>query len=328
MIPYCVYQFAAFLTKRLSLPAARRTTAAVGGMLSVLQRRNRRFLYDNLRTAIGDGLPAGELRTLRSKIYSNFSHFVYDFMKLPYLTMENAHKVFTAGSFDVARSLAKMASEKPTISVTGHLGHWELGGALVALTGHPVAVLADEHPDDRITGFFNSIREGTGSTVVPVTAFRRLFRELKRHHLVAIAGDRAVTGQGIRVQYFGRDYLAPDGYAALARRFGAVIVPTFCIRQSDGLYDLRIEAPLAPPATDDKEADIRNCVIRMMGIVEDYVRRYPEQWYVFRPVWKSASRPTADRHLARRMRALQLRARTVSKHGAGRAGRRPSRPWS
>ncbi len=321
MAIYHVYQLATFLTKRLPLPAARRTTAVVGGMLSVLQRRNRRFLYRNLRTAIGNGLSAGELRRLRSRIYGNFADFVYDFMKLPWLTMKNAHNVFTTSSFDAARALAKLASERPAILVTAHLGHWELGGALVALIGHPVAILVDKHPDDRVTELFNSIRRGTGSTVVSVTAFRRLFRELKQHHLVAIAGDRAVTGQGIRIQYFGRDYLAPDGYAALARRVGAVIVPTFCIRQPDGLYDFRTGPPFAPPVTDDEEADVRSCVIRMMGIVEDHVRRYPEQWYVFRPVWENAGRPETDRHLARKMRTRRSSTKAASEHDTERAGR-------
>ena len=321
MAIYHVYQLATFLTKRLSLPAAGRTSEAAGRVLSILQRRNRRFLYDNLRTAIGKGLPAGELRRLRSRVYSNFSHFVYNFMKLPWLTMENVHEVFTAQSLVAARALAKLASERPAILVTAHVGHWELGGALVALTGHPVAILVDKHPDDRVTNLFNSIRRTTGSTVVPITAFHRLFRELKRHHLVAIAGDRAVTGQGIRIQYFGRDYLAPDGYAALARRVGALIVPTFCIRQPDGLYDFRTGPPFAPPVTDDEDADVRSCVIRMMDIVEDEVRRYPEQWYVFRPAWESAGRPMADRHLARKMRRRQPEAQDASVHDAERAGR-------
>ncbi|MCK4513175.1 lysophospholipid acyltransferase family protein [bacterium] len=321
MAIYHVYQLATFLTKRLSLPAARRTSEAAGRMLSVLQRRNRRFLYDNLRTAIGKGLSAGELRRLRSKVYSNFSHFVYNFMKLPWLTMENAHEVFTAQSLVAARALAKLASERPAILVTAHIGHWELGGALVALTGHPVAIFVDRHPDDRVTELFNSIRRKTGSTVVPITAFHRLFRELKRHHLVAIAGDRAVTGQGIRIQYFGRDYLAPDGYAALARRVGALIVPTFCIRQPNGLYDFRTGPPFAPPVTDDEDADVRSCVIRMMGLVEDEVRRYPEQWYVFRPAWESAGLPATDRHHARRTRARQSRPQGPSEHDVERAGR-------
>jgi KDO2-lipid IV(A) lauroyltransferase len=273
-----------------------------------LQRRNRRILLRNLETAFGEERSADELRRLRRKIFQNFAVLVTDFLRMPLVHRDNLLDYLTEDSLEAIERLGGLPSPtQPVISTTAHLGNWELGAAATGLLAGPISVLVDSHPSSLVTAFFNDRRADKGIDVVPVALFHRCFRALKNGNLVAIVGDRPVTGQGIRAEYFGKEALVPDGYAVLARRFGASVVPTFLIMTPGGRYQFMMEEPIVPRITDDVTADIRDCVGRTLAVLEKYIGRYPEQWYVFRPIWDGPGADTQDPHRRRILRAARRR---------------------
>ncbi len=272
-----------------------------------LQQRNRTILYRNLEVAFGKTKSPSELRKLRMDIFANFGRFVYEFVHLPHVTLDTVEKVFTPESLPAARRLLEFAKDGPIITVSAHLGYWELAMAAVGLAGIPINVLVDSHADPRVTRFFDEIRMAKGSVPVPVESVTRVYRALKRNAIVAIAVDRAVTGQGITATYFGQEFLAPDGHAVLARKFGARLVPMFCLKRDDGRYEFSVEDPIEVVVTDDAEADIRACVDQCLALMEERVRENPEQWFAFRPTWDVACQ---DRLRTRKRRSLRWRRRS------------------
>jgi len=295
MLAYAVYQLGAFLAQRFRLPTARRGAAVVGKLSCAFQRRNRRHLYRNLRVAFGDKLSWRELRSLRLRIYANFGVFVVDFLRFPEFTVENMDEWMHPESAERFRDFRRRAERgEPTIFFTAHIGNWELGAAAAAMLGCQMTVLADEHPSRHVTAFFDGRRESKGLAVVPVTSFHRCFRALKNGKLVAIVGDRAVTGHGIERPFLGAPATVPIGHALLARRLGATIIPSFFVMQDDGRYELLVEEPIVPRVTDDEEADVADCVDRCLRVAEKYIRRYPDQWYVFRPMWHAPWAPGTE----------------------------------
>jgi KDO2-lipid IV(A) lauroyltransferase len=318
MYAYIIYKLGAFLAQRLSLPTARKYAAVVGRLMCLIQRRNRRHLYRNLEIAFGDELGPRELKRLRRDIFANFAAFVAEYLWLPKIDRHNIRRLLTPESPERYARLQRLAEERgPVIYLTAHLGNWELGGAAASLLGMPLTVLVDAHPSPLVTHFFDARREEKGMTVVPVTSFQRVFRALRGKQLVAIVGDRPVTGQGILAPFFGTPALVPDGHALLARKFGAAIVPGFLVMNEEGLYDLIVEDVIEPRVTDDEEADIRDCVERCLAVFEKYIRRHPEQWYVFRPVWDRPDERYADRLKIRqerfRARAAERRRREAAR---------------
>jgi lauroyl/myristoyl acyltransferase len=310
MFAFAVYKFGAFLAQRFSLPTARRLAAVVGRLMCLLQRRNRRHLLRNLEVAFGDVRSARELRQLRLAIFANFATVVADFLWLPKINRENIADLVTPETMQTFENLKTLMKEKgAVIHLSAHLGNWELAGVTAALAGLPLTELVDAHPSPLVTRFFNARREEKGLGVVPVSAFRRCFRILRERKLLAIAGDRAVTGQGILMPYFGTPAIVPDGHAALARRFGAVIVPGFLIKRDDGRYDFLTNDIIEPRTTDDIEGDIRDCVERCLRVFEQRIAEHPEQWYVFRPIWDTEGAVRKDRLRAReeRLRARETR---------------------
>ena len=303
MFAVAVYNLGALLAQSLSLPTAHKLSHVVGRLMCFLQRRNRRILLRNLEVAFGHERSTADLKRLRREIFKGFTVSVTDFLRMPLVNRDNLGDYITAEGLENIRRLQVLASDGiPTILTTAHLGNWELMAAATGLLAGPLSLLVDVHSNPYVTRFFDDRRANKGIDVVPVSAFHKSFRALKRGHLVAIVGDRPVTGQGIMATYFGRQALMPDGYAVLARRLGARIVPLFLTKRPDGKHDVVVEKPIRPRLTDDVEADVRDAVQRCLAVFEPYVRRHPEQWYVFHPIWDADNDAGRDRHDVRRMR--------------------------
>ena len=71
----------------------------------------------------------------------------------------------------------------------------------------------------------------------------------------------------------------------LALRTGAALVPGFTWRDGEQLT-ATIEPPIELVPSGDRRADVREGVRRYAEVLERYIRRAPEQWTVFEPVWE------------------------------------------
>jgi len=121
--------------------------------------------------------------------------------------------------------------------------------------------------------------------LIPISAPLALHRVLKEGGVLGVLADRAVSGVGERVEFFGRTALLPSAHVALALRTGATLLPAFARREHGRLF-ATIEEPLALQATGDRNADVREGVRRFARVLERHVARFPEQWTVFERVWK------------------------------------------
>ena len=131
----------------------------------------------------------------------------------------------------------------------------------------------------------NRARRGMGLQLVSTDTPLAVYRALREKKIFGVLADRAVTGVGERVPFFGRETLMPSAHVAFALRAGAPLVPAFSGRE-DGRLVASFEPPLDFAATGDRAADVRDGVAKWAKILERYVRRAPEQWTVFERVWE------------------------------------------
>ena len=100
-----------------------------------------------------------------------------------------------------------------------------------------------------------------------------------------VVGDRDFTGKGMITELFGKPVRFPEGPAAFALKTKASILPCFMVRNPDDSFTLKIEKPIELVSGGNKEEDIKKCMREYAKIFESYIRKYPEQWYVFRNFW-------------------------------------------
>lgn len=172
---------------------------------------------------------------------------------------------------------------KGVILASAHLGPVSVVGQMVLAHGYPVA-LPVEVETSEFQRSVNRARGGAGLQLIRTDSARGIFRFLREGKVLGILADRAVTGVGERVEFFGREALLPSAAVVLSMRTGAPLVPAFAGR-SDGVLTASFEPPLDIPDTGDRNADVREGVQRFARVLERYVRRTPEQWTVFEDFW-------------------------------------------
>jgi lauroyl/myristoyl acyltransferase len=172
---------------------------------------------------------------------------------------------------------------KGVIFGSAHLGPVALVGQILMQRGYTLTLPA-EKTDSEFMHAVNRARQAQGLVLVPIDSALGLHRVIRDGGVLGILADRAITGVGERVQFFGRSALLPSAQVALALRTGAALLPAFAWREN-GLLIARIEEPLELVSTGDRDADVRAGVRRFAARLERYIQAHPEQWTVFEPVW-------------------------------------------
>lgn len=207
----------------------------------------------------------------------------------------NYVEIFSIPRLDPRKLLAAMRVEgwehvarayeqgKGVILASAHLGPVSVVGQMVIAHGYPVALPVEtEHSEFQRA--VNRARGGAGLQLIPTDSARGIFRVLREGKVLGILADRAVTGVGERVEFFGREALLPSAAIVLSLRTGAPVVPSFAGR-SDGQLTATFEPPLEIPDTGDRAADVHEGVQRFARVLERYVRRTPQEWTVFEDFW-------------------------------------------
>lgn len=288
MFNYILYRIGQFLALYLPLKISYRIALFFSDLHYIFSRKDRRITKENLRVIFPDK-PDSEIQLIRIMIFRNFAKYLVDFFRFSKLDtnyIKNKVKIENIHYIDEVLSKGKGA-----ITVTAHLGNWELGGVVIALLGYPFWAVALPHKDKRVDKFFNFQREAKGVKVIPLgKAVRQSLSVLRENKVLALVGDRDFTEKGLVLNFFGKPTIFPQGPAAMALKTGATIVPGFMVRNEDDSFTLRFENPVDFIPTGDRNKDLIGLTAQFRDIFEEYIKKYPEQWYVFRKFWKGNSR--------------------------------------
>lgn len=284
MYPFLIYKLGQFLALVLPLRAGYSVAIFAAKLQYLLSRKDRLIVYGNLRAIFPDK-DEKEIAALAKMVFVNFAKYLVDFFRFEKLDKKFlSEKVKVVGKDNLDNALK---GNNGVIALTAHIGNYELGGAVTALLGYRFNAVALDHKHRLVNDFFIRQRARTGVKVIPLgSTLRRCYEVLKKGEMVALVGDRDFSNRGgIVTEFFGRKTLIPKGPAAFYVRCGASIVPGFLIRTPDDNFELRFEPPISYRVTGNVEADEKKVTDLCVEVIEDYIKRYPSQWYMFRRFW-------------------------------------------
>jgi KDO2-lipid IV(A) lauroyltransferase len=248
------------------------------GLLDRAVPRLRRAAYTNLSFA----LPGGDRKAITDAVFDSLARVLLAFAKFPSMRRENVgHWIRCEGLEHYTNALR---AERGVLIATGHLGNWELSAFAHAWLTGPMNVVVRPLDNPLIDALIRRRRELSGNRSISK-------REIARPILKALAANQAVgvlidqnwaADTGVFVDFFGAPACSDAGFAKLAARSGAPVIPGFAFwSEEERRYVLRFY-----PAVSITGDAIRDTAA-LQAAFESIVRAHPSEWLWIHRRWKT-----------------------------------------
>jgi Kdo2-lipid IVA lauroyltransferase/acyltransferase len=248
--------------------------------------RRRLIAIHNIKRAFpGKGME--ETIAIAKGVYRNMAIVAADFFELPYLNRENVQELIEIEGLEHCRKA--LEKNKGVLMFGAHFGNWEIGAIALSLELKPSVVIYRPLDNPLLENLVTWVRSCTGN--IPIAkdlAMRSMLRHLKKNDILGILIDQNVSlTEGVFVDFFGRPACTTIGLALLALHTGAPAIPGYVLRLPEGRYRLILGEEVELVQTGDREQDILVNTQIFTRIIEETVRKYPDQWLWVHQRWKT-----------------------------------------
>jgi len=266
---------------------ARSAGIALGQLIYVLHGKLRRVGMRNLAMALPDK-SVHERRTIVRGVFTSLGRQFAEICLFPRYARENVSRIVTYDGFENFDRASERG--KGVLFLTAHLGGWELSAFAHSLYGHPLHFVMRPLDNPYLDALVRRYRTTYGNTpILKDDPVRELLRAMKAGATVGILMDTNMTPpEGVFVDFFGIPACTASGLARIALRTDAPVVPGFTIWDPVlRKYRLRFDPAIKLIRTGNNDADILANTQLFTKIIEDFVRRYPDQWLWVHRRWKT-----------------------------------------
>lgn len=179
-----------------------------------------------------------------------------------------------------------IAYNKGGVIATAHSGNWEIIGAALTHRGMKIAGVAQHQRNENVNNFINYCRAFTKMHITDKLDIREMMKMLGEKYFIGLIMDQDGGSTGILMPVFGYEASCVQGPAVMSRFKSAPILPTFITEDRPGHHVLTVLEPVFTNKSKDKEADIYNMMADLTHLVENHIRKHPEEWFWLHDRWK------------------------------------------
>ncbi len=182
--------------------------------------------------------------------------------------------------FDAARD-----AKRGAVIVTAHVGSWDTSGKMMGEHGFELAIAMTPERDAGARRVSDEARAYAGVKVFhvgedPLSALP-LAQHVRKGGAIALQIDRVPPGmRAMPSRLFGRPWPVPLGPFQIAQITGAPVIPVFTARLGFLHHLIHVDPPIEVPRR-PKPGELEETVRVAMGRMEDFIRRFPTQWFHF-----------------------------------------------
>ncbi len=265
---------------------------ARGWVLLTRRHRDRALLH--LRESYGDTLPAERLEQIADASLAHWTTFVMEVACAPrLLTPTNWPKYIEPVGFGEVLDI--LVGGQGVILVTGHYGHFEMGGYLLACLGFDVVAVMRPLDNVYLNRFVVESRAAHGLELLDKKGAMQHARSvLESGRPLAFIADQDAGRKGVFVDFFGRPASTYKSIGLLAMATGAPIVVGYARRVGDEFrYEVGIERIIRPAEWEAADEPLRFITQAYTSAIEASVRAAPEQYLWMHRRWKTKPRVRA-----------------------------------
>jgi KDO2-lipid IV(A) lauroyltransferase len=258
-------------------------------------RRHLHIGMTNLAIAFPEKSEAERRRILRAS-YINLGRGAAEVIRLGGFFHKRLKRRVTYERFAYWGEVAARHPERGIIILSAHFGNFELLAPAHAMHGFQINLV--HHTQRFLAGdaLITYIRERAGVQIIRKhSAARAVLKALQSCETVGIPFDQnAKRSEAIFVPFFGEVAATTSGLARIVAISGAPVVPAFIVREPNRrTHRIEIQDEVPIQRSGDTDVDIAENTRRFVKVIEDMVRRYPEQFLWTHRRYRTRPRATA-----------------------------------
>ncbi len=237
----------------------------------------------NLRLALPE-LDAAARRRIVRGVWDNLGRTAAEFPHARNLRRTEAGAGWEVAGVEHLRAVLDAGG--PAVFVAAHLANWEAIAPVFGHFGHQLAAFFRPASNPYVDRMIRGLRglDGAPQFAKGAAGARAGMAHLKAGGLLGALIDQKMN-DGIAVPLFGHRAMTAPAPATLALRFGCPIVPIRVERLGPARFRVTFEAPLAHPASGNRQEDAAALTAAINLRLEAWVRARPEQWLWLHRRW-------------------------------------------
>lgn len=312
MIAVYLFKIASWLCLKTPRAISYRFAAIAGELYYWIARNHSRKADHNMQIVLGEPKINRRVRLMARRSFRNYAKYMIDFLRqsrydaplLPGFIGEGGWEYFDK----------ELARGKGLMLFTPHFGNWDGAIGLVSSHNYKLHSVANNFKPAELNQLIQGTREHMGIKIYsPEGALRGLYGALKKNELVVLLLDSPLKNEGVVVEMFGKLARFAPGPATLALKTGASLMMGYVVRQpGNSTYYACWEKPVEYQLTGDKERDVEIITQQMAKQIESLIRRHPDQWYMFRPLFLNEEETAQYQEQRRQQEARRSSRRKAS----------------
>jgi KDO2-lipid IV(A) lauroyltransferase len=262
---------------------------ALGRRLGLAYRRFDRRRRELTRANIARAFPeksAGEVDALSRAVFAHFGGLATELLHASARPVpETVARVEFPGAESAREALR---SGRGVLFLTAHLGNWEYSAIAMAAAGVTASVVARPLDNPLLDAWLTAFRTSNGNAIIEkYDAARGMLRALRSGSVLGVLADQHVDPpDGIPAPFFGRPASTTSALARIVDRTEALVLPAAAIRLAPSRYRLVVESVLDVRSLPAAEREAEPLTARFNTILEQMIRRHPEQWLWLHNRWR------------------------------------------
>jgi len=289
--PKHVLEYAALrlMAAAVGAPSHRGSLLIANGLAHLthpLARRAVRTAHRRIREVFGDELSDSRVRQIAWISWRNLCFNAAEMLRLArtdYSWMDDLY--VSTEAFEYVRRINDTGTG--VVAAIPHMGSWELTGLRAHRAGVPILNIAARQRNPLVNEFMNRLRKGPGITTIARGAgtMREVITRLRAGATLAILPDVRMRTGGIPVPFLGKTANLGEGAALFARHVGAPLIPSICRRVGWNRHEVTHFPPILGNPAAPKADDILRMMTELMAVIEQEIRKTPEQWFWYNRRW-------------------------------------------
>ena len=265
----------------LALRSAMRFAHWVADTAFIFDRRGKAVAAANLRLMFGARMTPARERALIRRAYRNMARVLVNIFWMSRDTLTRIQDQVTVSPI----VLDMLRANQPAITVSAHIGNWEILSQTCVANGVPMMSVAKTIGSPEMTARLTALRATIGQQIVPADgALRHLIHALRNGMSIGLLIDQhtRVWQGGTWADFFGVPVSISQAPASLSRKLGVPIIFAWSRPLKDGRYRIEPgELFLPTPETDDKTR-----TQEIVTAFERVIRRHPSFWCLNYRRWR------------------------------------------